>query len=559
MKKESTIRGDIFGGITSGVVALPLALGFGVASGLDSLTLDGAPISGALAGMVGAIVVGLLAAIFGGTPSNISGPTGPMTVVMAGVIAAATGDPRWVFIAVALSGVLQIAFGLFKMGKYINYVPYPVISGFMSGIGAIIIVLQLPLLFGQDPQGNPIAAIRGVPEYLRNANLSALAVCLGTVALIYVVPKITKAVPGTLLALLIMTPIAYFGSLDVALIGDIPTGKPRFMIPDQLEWSGLKLVLPAAFMLAMLASIDSLLTSLVADKITKTRHDPERELMGQGIGNLVAGLFGGLAGAGATMRTVANVQSGGRGRLSGIVHSLLLLAVLLGLGPLAEQIPHAVLAGILITVGIGIIDYEGIKHFLKVPRGDAVVMVVVLLLTVFVDLMTAVGVGLALACILLVKRLSDMDAATHSPLLDIASHRPWIPALEFPEEIAKSIYVIDVHGSLFFGNAGPLERKLGALEHASAIIVRMWEVRFIDQSGAYALRDLAEHLQAAGTRVILTELQHGPKSLLTELGFIPGVFSDNYDDFEEAVREIRNEADDLTPGVVPTPPVTQAT
>ena len=547
--QEASVRRDIFGGITAGVVALPLALGFGVASGLDTLQLDGVPISGALAGMVGAIVVGLMASLFGGTPSNVSGPTGPMTVVMAGVIASATGDPRWVFMAVALSGVLQIAFGAFKMGKYINYIPYPVISGFMSGIGAIIIVLQLPLLFGQDPQGNPIEAIKGVPGYLQEANFSAVALCLSTVALIYLVPKLTKAVPGTLLALLIMTPIAYYASLDVHLIGEIPTGKPRLMIPDELEWSGLKLVLPAALMLAMLASIDSLLTSLVADKITKTRHDSERELIGQGIGNLVAGLFGGLAGAGATMRTVANVQSGGRGRLSGIVHSLLLLAVLLGLGPLAEQIPHAVLAGILITVGIGIIDYEGLKHFLMVPRGDAVVMVVVLGLTVFVDLMTAVGVGLGLACILLVKRLSDMDPATHSPLLDIAAHRPWIPALEFPAEIAKSIYVIDVHGSLFFGNSGPLERKLGTLEHASAIIVRMWEVRFIDQSGAYALRDLAQNLQAVGTRVILTELQHGPKTLLTELGFIPDVFPDVYEDFEVAVREIRTEADELSPGI----------
>jgi sulfate permease, SulP family len=549
--EPSAIRGDIFGGITAGVVALPLALGFGVASGLDTLHLDGVPISGALAGMIGAIVVGFFAALFGGTPSQVSGPTGPMTVVVAGVIAASTGDPRWIFVAIAISGVLQIVFGILKLGRYINYVPYPVISGFMSGIGVIIVVLQLPLLFGRPPQGNPVEAIKGVPGYLQNASVGAIGLCLATVALIYLVPRVTKAVPGTLLALLIMTPLAWFAGLDVPLIGEIPSGKPRLMLPAEMDWSALYLVLPAAFMLATLASIDSLLTSLVADKITKTRHDSERELIGQGIGNLVAGMIGGLPGAGATMRTVANVQSGGRGRLSGVVHSLLLLAVLLGLGPLAEQIPHAVLAGILITVGIGIVDYEGLKHFLKIPRGDALVMVLVLLLTVFVDLMTAVGVGLGLACIILVKRLSDMDPATHSPLLDIAAHRPWIPELEFPEEIARSIYVVDLHGSLFFGNSGPLERMLGHLQHAGVVVLRMQEVRYIDQSGAYALRDLAQHLNAAGTRVVLTELQHEPKFLLTKLGFVPGVFPLVFDDFQEAIRVIRADFRRSTPADPP--------
>jgi SulP family sulfate permease len=508
------VRGDLFGGVTAGIVALPLALGFGVASGMEN---------GAAAGMYGAIAVGLFAALFGGTPSQISGPTGPMTVVVAGLVGGLTGDPRWIFVAVILAGVLQILLGALRVGRYINYVPYPVVSGFMSGIGVIIIILQMAQMVGHRPARGTVLAIQRLPEDFTNVNFAALLLGLATIAIIYLSPRVTKLVPGTLIGLIVMTTVSVLLPLDVPRIGNIPRGLPSFNLPD-FDLAQFKLIIFPAIMLGVVGSLDSLLTSLVADAMTKTRHGSERELVGQGIGNIAAGLIGGLPGAGATMRTVVNVKSGGRLHLSGVVHALLLLAILLALGPLAEAIPMAVLAGILITVGIGIIDVKGLKHIFYAPRGDVIVMLTVLGATVFFDLMLAVGIGMVMAAMILLKRLSDIDPATHSPLVDIAAHRPWIPPLEVPEEVLRGIFVVEVHGSLFFGNAGPLQRKIeGAdLRDAKAVILHMGDVRFIDQSGVYALGDLASDLQRRGIEVFIADLQAEPKELLAKLGVSPG-------------------------------------
>jgi len=509
------IRGDLFGGVTAGIVALPLALGFGVASGMEN---------GAAAGMYGAIAVGLLAALFGGTPSQISGPTGPMTVVVAGLIGAMTGDVRWVFVAVLLAGVMQIVLGALRVGRYINYVPYPVISGFMSGIGVIIIILQVAQLGGHAPAPGTVAAIQRLPQDFTAINWGALSLGLATIAIIYISPRLTKVVPGTLIGLVTMTVVSLLLRVDVQRIGTIPRGLPSIDLPA-FDIDQFKLILIPAMMLAVVGSLDSLLTSLVADSITKTRHNSERELVGQGLGNVLAGLIGGLPGAGATMRTVVNVKSGGRLHLSGVVHALLLLSVLLALGSLAEVIPMAVLAGILITVGIGIIDVKGLKHMFRAPRGDAVVMLTVLFLTVFVDLMWAVAIGMVMAAMILLKRLSDIDPATHSPLVDIAAHRPWIPPLEAPEEVLRGVFVVELHGSLFFGNAGPLQRKIeGAnTENAQAIVLHMGDVRYIDQSGAYSLSGLAEDLQERDIRVYLAKLWPEPRELLAKLEVAPGM------------------------------------
>ena len=378
-------------------------------------------------------------------------------------------------------------------GRYINYIPYPVISGFMSGIG-VIIILQLAQLVGHKPASGIVEAIRRIPEDFQMVNLAALGLGLATIALIYAVPRLTKAMPSTLVALIVVTIASLLLPVDVASIGTIPRGLPSLSLPD-FELDKFMMILAPAIMLAIVGSLDSLLTSLVADAVIKSRHDSERELVGQGIGNLFAGLIDGLPGAGATMRTVVNVKSGGRGHLSGVIHALLLLAILLALGPLAEQIPMAVLAGILITVGLGILDLKGLKHVTHAPRGDAAVMIVVLFLTVFVDLMTAVAVGMVMAAMILLKRLSDIDPATHSPLRDIASHRPWIPPLEEPEEALDGVYVVELHGSLFFGNAGPLQPKLEGIElKAVAVVLHMGDVRYVDQSGVYMLADLVEGL-----------------------------------------------------------------
>lgn len=515
---SGNLRGDIFGGLTAGIVALPLALGFGVASGVEN---------GAAAGLYGAIAVGFFAALFGGTPSQISGPTGPMTVVVAGSVGALSGDIAWVFAMVALSGVLQVLMGLLRLGRYIHYVPYPVVSGFMSGIGAIVIILQLAQLCGHKPGSGTVAALRRIPEDFLNINPSALILGLCTIGIIYVAPRFIRVVPSTLVALIVMTAGSVLLGIEVPRIGEIPGGLPVPSIPGW-DFEMFQIILVPALMLAIVGGIDSLLTSLVADAVTKTRHDSERELMGQGVGNIVAGLIGGLPGAGATMRTVVNVRSGGETHLSGIIHSVLLLAILLALGPLASEIPMAVLAGILITVGIGIVDTKGLSHVRRAPRGDAAVMLTVFGLTVFVDLMWAVAVGMVMASMILLKRLSDIDPATHSPLLDIAAHRPWIPDLETPEEVLSGIYVVEIHGSLFFGNAGPLQRKLGGMKDARAVVLHMGDVRYLDQSGVYTLADLITEMTEAGTEVYIAELHEEPRDLLTRFGVAPGAVSEDH-------------------------------
>jgi SulP family sulfate permease len=528
-------RGDILGGVTAGIVALPLALGFGVASGVEN---------GAAAGLYGAIIVGFLAAVFGGTPSQISGPTGPMTVVVAALAATlvATAEQpiplEWVFMMVALSGLFQVVLGLLRLGRYINYMPYPVISGFMSGIGVIIVILQLAQFVGHSPEKSVLSAVSNIPHHFSNVNVQALLLGLATVAIIYSVPRVTKAIPGPLVALILVTAASVLFGMDTPRIGSIPSGLPGLQIP-QWDFNALQLIVVPAFVLAVVGSIDSLLTSLVADTMTKTKHDSERELMGQGIGNFFAGLLGGLPGAGATMRTVINIRSGGMTKLSGVVHAVLLALTLLVLGPLAARIPLAVLAGILVTVGIGIVDVKGLKHVLRVPRGDAAVMLTTLLLTVFVDLMWAVAVGMVLASLILMKRLADLDPATHSPLKDIAAHRPWIPDLDdHSDQVLGDVHVVEIHGSLFFGNAGPLQRKLGGLNHAKTVVLHLGAVPFLDQSGAYALADVIEELKGTGIDVFVCSLQAEPAKVLADLGVAPGLVDQAHiiDSAEQAVR-----------------------
>ncbi|MEM1246926.1 MAG: SulP family inorganic anion transporter [Acidobacteriota bacterium] len=533
----TNFRGDLFGGVTAGIVALPLALGFGVASGLEN---------GAAAGLYGAIVVGLFASLFGGTPTQVSGPTGPMTVVVAGMVGSLTGDPRYIFAAVILAGLFQIVLGILRIGKYINYIPYPVVSGFMSGIGIIIIILQAAQMVGHKPAAGTVEAIQRLPEDFTNVNFAALLLGLGSIAIIYATPRITKVVPGALVALFVMTVVSVVVPMEVPRIGTIPRGLPTPSLPP-FDMEMLGLIIVPAMLLGAIASIDSLLTSIVADSLTKTRHDSEQELFGQGIGNVVAGLIGGLPGAGATMRTVINIRSGGTSHLSGVIHSVLLTATLLVIGPVAEAIPMAVLAGILITVGLGILDLKGLRHLPKAPRGDAAVMLTVFGLTVFVDLMWAVGIGMVMAAMVLLKRLSDMDPATHSPLIDIAAHRPWIPDLEAPEEILEGVYVVEVHGSLFFGNAGPLQRKLAGVHQADAVVLHMGDVRYMDQSGVYALSDLVRDLKTQRTEVYVAELHEEPEEILKSLGFVPDVLPDDrlFDTASEAIRKATEGVIDL--------------
>ncbi len=519
----SNLKGDLFGGVTAGVIALPLALAFGVSSGL-----------GPAAGMYGAIAVGVLAAAFGGTPSQISGPTGPMTVVVAGAVAAMTGDPALIFVAIALAGLMQIAFGLLRLGGFIRYMPYPVVSGFMSGIGVIIIALQLLPMLGAPGAASVIGGLKRLPDALVHTNVVALGLGLAAIALVYATKAIAPKVPGALVSLIGLTIAAWALRLDVPHIGTIPTGLPALHLPP-LDPFAIAAVVPTAFMLAALGCIDSLLTSVVADNVTRTRHDSDKELIGQGIGNAVAGLIGGVPGAGATMRTVANIQAGGRTPLSGIVHGLLLLAIMLGLAPLAANIPLAVLAGILVTVGIGIVDYRGLTHFWRVPRADAVVMGVVLVMTVFVDLIQAVAAGMVMASLIFVKRMSDMEVAVPTSVGGGGSLDE--DADQRPREVLDDIYVVPVSGSLFFGNALPLQGLIMGLTDARAIVLDLSDTPFLDQSAAYAISDVALDLGGKGIALYICGLRDQPRRILRLTGIAPGELpkSQIFDDCKDAV------------------------
>ena len=501
----SNLRGDLFGGITAGIVALPLALAFGEASG-----------AGPIAGLWGAIFVGFFAALFGGTGSQVSGPTGPMVVVFAGVYASLGGNPALVFAAVVLAGLMQIGFGLCKLGQYIRLVPYPVISGFMSGIGVIIIALQMSRLFGHEPDGGgTIPALTAIPEAVMNPNIAALVIGAVTLATIFAWPKAWgKFVPGALAALIAGTLLSLVLK-GAPILGDIPTGFPSFVMPSFSQESFL-VVIEAAFILAVLGALDSLLTSLVADNMTRTRHNSDQELVGQGIGNTIAGLFGAIPGAGATMRTVVNIRSGGETKISGMAHSLVLLAVVISLAPLASQIPHAVLAGILVKVGYDIIDVAYLKRAHKGPRWDLVLMVLVLGLTVFVDLITAVAVGMVLAALGFVKKLADdqiKSLGTVDPGVSSDEERALI------EASGHRVTVFDFGGPLSFGAAADLGHHVRekVKDGTSAILIDFSRVPFLDVSAARAVETILIDAKDAGKAVYVSGINEAVGKVLAGL------------------------------------------
>lgn len=485
----TNLRGDFTGGLTAGIVALPLALALGVASGL-----------GPMAGLYGAIAVGFFAALFGGTPAQISGPTGPMVVVLAGLFASLSGDASLIFTAVILAGIFQIIFGFLGVGQYIRLVPYPVISGFMSGIGAIIIILQIGRLLGHEPPGGTIGALTYLPTALADIDFATLALGLGTLVIAYKWPPVLgKYVPGALAALIIGTLVSL--ALAVPVLGDIPTGLPSLHLPV-FEQSKALLILEAAFILAVLGAIDSLLTSLVADNMTRTRHDSNKELIGQGIGNTFAGLIGGIAGAGATMRTVVNIRSGGKYNLSGMIHALVLLAIVLGLSPLASQIPHAVLAGILVKVGLDIIDWSYLKRAHKGPRWDFALMLMVLGLTVFVDLITAVGVGVVFAALAYVKQIAQLQI---DELKKIPESLDDPQDNELFESLKGKVSIFSFGGPLSFGAAADLGHHVRERVRPGTkfTVLDFSRVPTMDVSAAMAVDTVTSDALAAGRQLII--------------------------------------------------------
>nr|VFJ60473.1 MAG: sulfate permease, SulP family [Candidatus Kentron sp. DK] len=508
------LRGDIYGGLTAAVVALPLALAFGVSSG-----------AGPVAGLYGAIFVGLFAALFGGTPSQISGPTGPMTVVMAAVFTQYTalypGDPMagaaLAFTVVMMGGAFQILFGFLGIGRYIALVPAPVISGFMSGIGVIILLLQLGPLLGHAAESGPLASLEALPTFFASPVRDAVALGLITLAIVYFLPKrVNRFLPSPLVALIAGTviPLAFFAEGSVTILGDIPTGLPTIMVPT-VELALLVGMIKSALILAVLGSIDSLLTSLVADNLTRGHHDSDRELIGQGIGNMAAGLFGGLPGAGATMRTVVNVRAGGKTPISGALHALLLLAVALGAGALASHIPHAVLAGILIKVGTDIIDWDYLKRLHRAPKTGVVMMFTVLFITVFVDLITAVAIGVIMASLVFMKRMTDLQLAGITAITDPAEEHPLSrEEADILREANGRILLFHLAGPMSFSSAKGMSRQLAQFDQYDALVLDLSDVPLIDYTTSRALEDMIVDAQVLHRQVFLVGVRKAVEALL---------------------------------------------
>ncbi|WP_269623568.1 SulP family inorganic anion transporter [Prochlorococcus marinus] len=539
------IRGDVLGGVTAAVVALPLALAFGNAA-LGP--------GGAIYGLYGAVVVGFLAALFGGTPAQVSGPTGPMSVTVAGVVAslAAVGVPRdlsaqqilpLVMAAVVIGGLFQILFGILKLGKYITLVPYSVVSGFMSGIGVIIIALQIGPLLGISTRGGVIESLSTVFSNFE-PNGAAIGVAIMTLGIVFLTPrKVSQWIPSPLLALLIVTPlsIVLFGNTALDRIGEIPRGVPSFNLPSFNQY--LPIIFKAGLVLAVLGAIDSLLTSLVADNISQTRHNSDRELIGQGIGNAIAGMFSGLPGAGATMRTVINVKSGGATPLSGMVHSIVLLIVLVGAGPLAEQIPTALLAGILIKVGLDIIDWGFLLRAHKLSLKTASVMYGVLLMTVFWDLIWAVLVGVFIANMLTIDsitqtQLEGMDA--DNPLENSMQDLP-LPEDEqkILESCAGEVMLFRLKGPLSFGAAKGITERMMLIRNYKILILDITDVPRLGVTATLAIEDMMQEAQINSRKAYVAGATGRVKDRLSKFG-VKGLIGSRKEALQAASNDLNN-------------------
>ena len=512
----NNLRGDAFGGLTAAVVALPMALAFGVAA-----TGDPAP------GLWGAVIIGLVASLFGGTPTLISEPTGPMTVVFTSVILSLTATApdketamAMAFTVVILAGIFQILFGVFRLGRYVTQMPYTVISGFMSGIGAILVILQLPAFLGQEASGGVIGTLTSLPSLMAGIQPMELALALITVAILWLTPSgIKKYCPPQLLALVLGTllSITLFQDAGLKTIPAFNAELPTLQLPN---YSGgqIRLMFVDAAVLGMLGCIDALLTSVVADSLTRTEHDSNKELVGQGVANIASGLFGGLPGAGATMGTVVNIQAGGRSALSGLIRALILMVVVLAFAPLASTIPLAVLAGIALKVGIDIIDWEFLKRAHHLSPKAAVITYGVIVLTVLVDLITAVGIGVFVANVLTIDRMSALQSkkvktiSTTDDDVELSEEEH-----SLLDQAAGKVLLFQLAGPMIFGVAKAISREHNAIGNCQAVVFDLSEVSHLGVTAAIALENAVKEAMEVGRQVFMVGATGSTENRLRKL------------------------------------------
>ncbi|MEM1122569.1 MAG: SulP family inorganic anion transporter [Bacteroidota bacterium] len=531
-----TFKEDLLGGLAAAIIGLPMGLAFGVQSGL-----------GPQAGLFTAIALPIIVAIFGGTRTLISDPTGPMTVVAATIVSVSLAQADslenaypLIIATFLLAGIFQLFFGLIDLGKYVKFMPYPVLSGFMAGIGVIIISVQLFPILGYDSPKGFVNILTNIGTPLSNVNYQALGLGALTIAIIYLLPLLNRQIPAILTALVFTTLLATFLELNVPLIGEIPRELPPFRLFEltSLQFSDFYTILVPALMLSGLGVIDTLLTSVVADNITNTKHNSKRTIIGQGVGNIVTALFGGLPGAGATMGTVTNIKSGATSRLSGLAKGLFLLTIVVAVAEYVQYIPSPVLAGILITIGIGIIDFKGIKLLLKVPRQDAVVWAVVLLVTLFDNLLDAVGIGFVLSAIFFIGKMSrTLDRTLRGATIKNMPYKSKIPAM-----VMDKIHVKQLEGPLFFGFANAFREECQRVDDVLAVILHFKYVPFLDQSGLLTLESVISDWQQRGIQVYLAGANELVLDSLKKVELVPSLISkDNcFDYFDDCVAAISN-------------------
>ena len=523
------LRGDLFGGVTAAVVGLPVALAFGVASGL-----------GAVAGLYGAIAVGFFAAVFGGTRSQISGPTGPMAVAVAVIVTTHADNLAAAFTIVIMAGVIQILLGGLRIGRFVAYTPYSVISGFMSGIGMIIILLQtLPFLGATIAQGGPLGAVQSWPDVINDVNSHALAIAAVALGVGILWPEqLKKFLPASLAALIAGTLMGVLWLTNAPVIGEVPTGLPSLIRPDY-SLDILASAVQPALIIALLGSIDSLLTSLVADSMTRTRHNPNRELVGQGIGNTIAGFIGGLPGAGATLGTVVNIRAGGRTQVSGVIRAAILLALVLGLGRYVEAIPHAALAGILVKVGWDIIDWRFITRVHRVQREHLLVMVITMGLTVFLDLVTAVAIGLIAAMMASARQFErlELDSVISVPLLD----RTFLVSKEEADKVdaySARVGMVSLRGSFSVASANKLITTISLdIRDHEVVILDFTDTVYMDDSAALVVEQMIDVAMAEDTGCIVMGLEGRPEITLRALNVLRHVPEDQFVKTLDEARE----------------------
>lgn len=534
------VRGDIYGGVTAAVIALPMALAFGVASG-----------AGAEAGLYGAILIGFFAALFGGSPTLISEPTGPMTVVFTAVIAKlVASDPvngmAMAFTVVIMAGMFQILFGILKLGKYVTLMPYTVVSGFMSGIGIILIILQIGPLLGQAaPAGGVIGVLENLPALFSGLKPNELLLALITIAILFLIPrKFKQHLPPPLVALVVCTVISvlFYAETEIRRIGEIPTGLPDLRMPvfSVEQW---QVMLIDAVVLGMLGCIDALLTSVVADSITRKRHNSDKELVGQGIGNIMSGLFGGLPGAGATMGTVVSIQAGARSALAGLVRAAILLVVILWAAGLTAVIPLAVLAGIALKVGIDIIDWRFLKRAHLISGKGALITYGVIILTVFVDLIVAVGIGLFVANIMTITRLSELQADDVSAVND--PDNTDIELSEREKDILRQadgkVMLLYLRGTMIFGSSRAITRKNSRFGGCHTLVIDVTDVKHLGVSAALALEESILEMLNDNRSVYIVTTREQSLDRLEKTGVLKNIPEENIIVGREKALEIISE------------------